>query len=160
MNWTTVLTWWTTQPGSNRTLVSNPPLSQFDHYVNDPLLDRTTMGDPRLNWAVTFRSTHHVQVATTKSLMNRSLSLSLSLSLSRSCDFDSFVLIFVSFCIYILRFSIIVFVWILEEREKLDKNVFFRAFSRTQQNTIKYFPNHFLECNQTTEYFTLRKYFT
>ena len=151
-----------THPRANRTTVSNPLLSRFDHYVNDPLLDLTTVGDPRLDQAVTLRLTHRVHVATTattaKLPMNQYLSLSLSLSLS--CDFDSFVLIFVSFCIYILRFSIIVFVWILEECEKLDKNVFFRAFSRTQQNTIKYFPNHFLECNQTTEYFTLRKYFT
>ena len=66
--------------------MSNPLLSWFDHQVNDPLLDLTIMGDPRLDQAVTLRSTHRVHdattAATTKSPMNRSLSLSLSLSLS------------------------------------------------------------------------------
>jgi len=44
--------------------------------------------------------------------------------------------------------------------EKPDKNVFSRAFSRIQTNTIKYFPKHFLECNQTSEnVFLFEKYF-
>ena len=164
MDRTTVSTQWTTHPGANRTTVSNPPLSQFDHRVNDPLLNQTIMGDPRLNQAVTFRSTHHVHVTTTapttKLPMNRSLSITQSLSHDQSCDFVSFVLIFVSFCVYILRFSIIIFVWVLRKLEKPDKNVFSKVFSRTQPKTIKYFPKHFLECNQIPEnVFLFKKYF-
>ena len=158
MDQTIVSTQWTTHPGANQTTMSNPPLSRFVHCVNDPLLDETTMGNPCLNRAITFTSTHCVHVATTatttKSPMNWSLSLSLSLSLSHV------ILIFVSFCVYIWRFSIIIFVWILRKCEKPDKNVFSRAFLRTQPNTIKYFIKHFLECNQTTEnVFIFEKYF-
>ena len=84
-DWTTMPTQWMTHPRANWTTMSNPLLSWFDHHVNDPLLDLTTMGDPRLDQAVTLRSTHRVHdattAATTKSPMNRSLSLSLSLSL-------------------------------------------------------------------------------
>ena len=86
-----------------------------------------------------------------------SLSLKLSLStslttsvLSKEGQFFFFlVLIFVSFCVYILRFFIIIFVWILGKCEKPDKSVFSIAFSRIQPNIIKYFPKHFLEYNQT-----------
>ena len=69
--------------------------------------------------------------------------------------------------VYISWFSVTIFVWVLRNYEKHDKNQFFRAFSGTQPNTRKYFPKHFLECNQTLEniflsrkYFTLGKYFT
>ena len=65
--------------------MSNPPLSRFDHYVNDPLLDRTTMGNPHLDQAVTFRSTHHVHVVTTTTTTKSPTN---SLSLSLSCEFD------------------------------------------------------------------------
>ena len=92
------------------------------------------------------------------------LKLSLSTSLTISVLFEEgkifFVMIFVSFCVYILRFSIIIFVWILGKCEKLDNNVFSRALSRIQPNTRKYFPKYFLECNQTPEnIFFFEKYF-
>ena len=81
-DWTTMSTQWMTHPRANWTTMNNPPLSWFDHHVNDPLLDLTTVGDPRLDQAITLRSTHYVHVAitaaTTKSPMNLSLSLSLS----------------------------------------------------------------------------------
>ena len=157
MDQSTMSTQWMTHLWAYWTAMSNPPLSRFDHHMNDPILDRTTMGDPLLDQAIIFRSTpcFHVTTTTaiTKSPMNRSLSLSLFLSLDRSIMwfwffcFDSFV----SFCVYILRFSIIIFVWILGKCEKPDKNVFSRAFSRTQPNTKKYLSKHFLECNQTLE---------
>ena len=62
-----------------------------------------------------------------------------------------FVLIFVSCVVYMLRLSVIIFVWILRKCEKHDKNGFSRAFSAKQPNTRKYFPKYFLECNQTLE---------
>ena len=86
-----------------------------------------------------------------------------------------FVLIFVSCVVYMLQLFVIIFVWILRKCEKHDKNGFSRAFSAKQQNTRKYFPKYFLECNQTLEniflsqkyfqiftwkYFILEKYFT
>ena len=93
-----------------------------------------------------------------------------------SCDFDFFfLLIFVSCVVYMLQLFVIIFVWILRKCEKHDKNEFSRAFSAKQQNTKKYFPKYFLECNQTLEniflsqkyfqiftwkYFILEKYFT
>ena len=77
--------------------------------------------------------------------------LSLSLSHDWSCDFDFFVLIFVSCVVYIFWFFAIIFVWILRKCEKHDKNGFSRAFSAKQPNTRKYFPKYFLECNQTLE---------
>ena len=67
---------------------------------------------------------------------------------------------FVSFCVYILRFSRIIFVWILGKCEKPNKNVFSKAFSRIQSNTKKYFSKEFLECNQTPKnVFLSEKYF-
>ena len=89
------------------------------------------------------------------------ISLSLkSLSHDWSWDFDFFVLIFVSLIVYISWFSVLIFVWILRKCEKHDKNGFFRAFSGTQPITRKYFPKHFLKCNQTLEnIFISRKYF-
>ena len=44
-----------------------------------------------------------------------------------------------------------IFVWKLRKCEQQVENVFSIVFSRTQQNTRKYFPKHFLECNQTLE---------
>ena len=135
--------------------MSNPPLSRFVHRVRNPLLDQ----------AATFRLTHRVHVATTvattKSSTNRSLFLFLCPPLMIGfVILIFFVLIFVSLIFYIFWFSVIIFVWILKKCEKHDKNGFFRAFSGTQPNTIKYFPKHFLECNQTLEnIFLSQKYF-
>ena len=40
------------------------------------------------------------------------------------------------------------------------ENVFSRGFSGTQPNNLKYFPKHFLWCDQTFEYiFIFEKYF-
>ena len=44
-----------------------------------------------------------------------------------------------------------IFVWKLRKCKKHDKIGFFRAFSRIQPNTRKYFPKNILECNQTLE---------
>ena len=114
--------------------MSNPPLS------NPPLSWPSELPTPP-----THSSSSHSTVC-----FNLSLSLK-SLSHNWSCDFDFFVLIFVSLIVYISWFSVIIFVWILRKCEKYDKNGFFRAFSETQPNTRKYFPKYFLECNQTLE---------
>ena len=138
------------------------PTPRLNHPMSDPLLDQTA----------TFRSVHHVHVTTTvtttKWPMNQSLSLSLNLSLHLYPSLTiGFVILIFFLCVYIFWFSVIIFVWILGKCEKHDKNVFSRAFSRTQLNTRKYFPKHFLKYNQTPEnafiskkYFTLRKHFT
>lgn len=85
----------------------------------------------------------------------------LSSSLTLRCFSDFFVLIFVSLIVYIFWFSVIIYVWILRKCEKHNKNGFFRTFSGTQPNTRKYFPKHFLKCNQTLKnIFLSRKYFT
>ena len=71
------------------------PIPRSDHPVSDPLRDRAT----------TFRSTHHVHVATIKSPTNRSLSLChLSPSLTIGLGiFDFFCFDFCFFdCLYIL----------------------------------------------------------
>ena len=44
-----------------------------------------------------------------------------------------------------------IFVWKLRKCEGQKENVFSILFSATQPNTWKYFPKHFLECNQTLE---------
>ena len=87
-------------------------------------------------------------------------SLSLSLSLLISLVILIFLFWFLFLCVYVFWFFVIIFVWILGKCEKHDKNGFSRAFSRTQPNTRKYFPKHFLECNQTLEnVFISEKYF-
>ena len=99
------------------------------------------------------------------------LSITLSSSFSpfdrdfgvNKCFFLIFVWFYFDFClfeVYILNFSIMKFVWKLRKWlrkcEKLVENSIFR----TQPNTRKYFPKHFLECNQTLEnIFLSRKYF-
>ena len=79
------------------------------------------------------------------------LSLSLSLSLSLKCLVWGRLIILFCFLflwIYILEFSIIIFVWKLGKCEKLVENMFSRAFLRTQPNTWKKFSKHFSECNE------------
>ena len=49
----------------------------------------------------------------------------------------------------LMKFFWLGFVWKLRKCEEQEKNVFYILFSATQPNTRKYFPNHFLECNQT-----------
>ena len=44
-----------------------------------------------------------------------------------------------------------IFIWKLRKCEEQEENVFSILFSATQPNTRKYFPKHFLECNQTLE---------
>ena len=44
-----------------------------------------------------------------------------------------------------------IFVWKLRKCEEQEENVFSILFSAIQPNTRKYFPKHFLECNQTLE---------
>ena len=148
MDRTIMSTQWTTHPGAHGTTVSNPTLSRFDHRVNNPLLDWTTVGNPDLDQAVTFRSTHRVHVATTatttKSPMNRSLSLSLS------CDFDFCFFL----CLYIeifynnicLDFEKMCETWWKCVFQRIFKNtakhhkIFSKAFFGMQPNTWKFFP--------------------
>ena len=44
-----------------------------------------------------------------------------------------------------------IFIWKLRKCEEQEENVFSILFSATQPNSRKYFPKHFLECNQTLE---------
>ena len=125
----------------------------LNHSVSDPLLDRSA----------TFRSTHHVHVATTVATTKSPINWSLSLS---QLVLWWFFYLFLFLCVYIFWFSVIIFFWILGKCEKHDKNVFSRAFWGIQPNTIKYFLKYFLECYQTPEnvfiskkYFHTRKYF-
>ena len=79
-------------------------------------------------------------------------------------QFDRIWWIFVGWVLFLLYLSIekwyYIFVWKLRKCEKQVENVFSILFSRTQPNTRKYFPKHFLECNQTLEnIFFFRKYF-
>ena len=98
-------------------------------------------------------------VAVTSSLLSLPLDwtneilspLSLSLSLSLKCLVWGRLIILFCFLflwIYILEFSIIIFVWKLGKCEKLVENMFSRAFLRTQPNTWKKFSKHFSECNE------------
>ena len=49
----------------------------------------------------------------------------------------------------LMNFFWLGFVWKLRKCEEQEKNVFSILSSATQPNTRKYFPMHFLECNQT-----------
>ena len=112
----------------------------------NPPLRRTHSSNPPL-WR-----THSANPFLKPPLAAANLSLShLSPSLTLRCYSDFFVLIFVSLIVYIFWFSIIIYVWILRKCEKHDKNGFSRAFLTKQPNTRKYFPKHFLECNQILE---------
>ena len=136
-------------------LVQTQPETQKPRNPENPFLKPTTTNPP-------LRRTH-----SSKPFLKpptgrcQSLSLSLKVPLSRFFAFlIFFVLIFVSLIVYIFWFSVIIYVWILRKYEKHDKNGFSRAFSGTQPNTRKYFPKHFLKCNQTLEkIFLSRKYF-
>ena len=80
-------------------------------------------------------------------LLSPSQSLSLSLSLANS----GFVLHFLFLWIFKLEFSIIISVRNLGKCEVVEiENVFFEAFSQTQQNTQKYFLKHFLRMQPNT----------
>ena len=98
-------------------------------------------------------------VAVTSSLLSLPLDwtneilspLSLSLSLSLKCLVWGRLIILFCFLflwIYILEFSIIIFVWKLGKCEKLVENMFSRAFLRTQPNTWKKIFKHFSKCNE------------
>ena len=68
--------------------------------------------------------------------------------------FDEFFLVGFCFCVYLLRNDIIYLFGSWEnvrKCEEQEENVFSILFSTTQPNTRKYFPKHFLECNQTLE---------
>ena len=90
------------------------------------------------------------------------LSIYLSLSLSHNrCSFLRnieffFVMIFCWFGLYIQ----ISYYNICLETEKMWENVFSGGFSETWSNNLKYFPKHFLWCDQTPEIiFISKKYF-
>ena len=82
--------------------------------------------------------------------------------------FDEFFFGWVLFLLYLfIEKWYYIFVWKLRKCEKQVENVFSILFSRTQPNTRKYFPKHFLECNQTLEnnflswkYFHLKIFYT
>ena len=60
----------------------------------------------------------------------------------------------------LMIFFLLGFVWKLRKCEHQVENVFSLLFSRIQSNTRKYFPKHFLKCNQILEnIFLSRKYF-
>ena len=86
-------------------------------------------------------------------------------------QFDRIWWIFFGWVLFLLYLFIekwyYIFVWKLRKCEKQVENVFSILFSRTQPNTRKYFPKHFLECNQTLEniflswkYFHLKIFYT
>ena len=121
----------------------------FDHKIT--LHPQPTRSDRRCLHPLRFSLSRSLFPSISHSFFPLSLSLWIN---------DVFVLIFVSCVVYRFWFSVIIFVWILRKCEKHDKNGFSRAFSATQPNTRKYFPKHFLECNQTLEnIFLSRKYF-
>ena len=144
--------------------------------MTHPQTDRTTMSLHPLTTTTVTRSDHlylngdfrsHCQschcclsLAIATSTLSSSLSLSLSLMIKWwVCGIEIFVLRFVSLGLYIGIF-IIIFAWKMGKCEKWVENVFSRAFSRTQENIWKYFPKHFLECNQTPKnIFFSQKYF-
>ena len=76
-------------------------------------------------------------------------------SLSSFSQFDQIWWIFFFWVLFLLGLWIeklyYIFVWKLRKCEQQVENVFSIVFSRTQPKTRKYFPKHFLECNQTLE---------
>ena len=157
-----------THPSTGESSATNPPSDRPTSSTNKIAPRTLKLIDPPSEWP-TPRSTHHLQIGPPHPPASRThepISLCPSLTIGLVI-LIFFVLIFVSCVVYIFWFSVIIFVWILRKCEKHDKNGFSRAFSTTQPNTRKYFPKHFLECNQTLEniflsrkYFTLGKYFT
>ena len=127
-------------------------------------IDRT-LGSHRLHWSLSFPIWCRRPPLI---LIYLSLSLPSSLNLT---GFDEFFLVgFCFFCIYLLKNGIIYLFGSWENVRKCEKqveNVFSILFSGTQPNTWKYFPKHFLECNQTLEniflswkYFHLKIFYT
>ena len=100
------------------------------------------------------------------------LPLSFSQSISLPLSHDRGLVLrkiefFVMFCFLLIWFIYGIFYYnICLKAEKMWENVFSRGFSRTQPSPLKYFPKHFLGCNQTPEniftwkYIILWKHFT
>ena len=141
--------------GESSDHATNPP-------IDPPARSRHELINPPSEWP-TSRLTHHLQIDPPRppaSRTDKPISLCPSLTIGLVI-LIFFVLIFVSCVVYIFWFSVIIFVWILRKCEKHDKKGFSRAFSAIQPNTKKYFPKHFLKCNQTLEnIFLSQKYFT
>ena len=141
--------------GESSDHATNPPIDPPARSRHEPI-------NPPSEWP-TSRLTHHLQIDPPRppaSRTDKPISLCPSLTIGLVI-LIFFVLIFVSCVVYIFWFSVIIFVWILRKCEKHDKKGFSRAFSAIQPNTKKYFPKHFLKCNQTLEnIFLSQKYFT
>ena len=101
----------------------------------------------------------HIEIAPISLFPNLVLpsSIDTDLSLTLSSFFSQFDRIWwIVFCwVLFLCLSIekwyYIFVWKLRKCEEQVENVFSILFSATQPNTRKYFPKHFLECNQILE---------
>ena len=85
------------------------------------------------------------------SSVDTELSLTLSSFFSQLDRIWWIFLVGFCFCVYLLRNGIIYLFGSWENVRNKKKNVFSILFSATQPNTRKYFPKHFLECNQTLE---------
>ena len=110
-------------------------------------------GEPRAQITHSTSSRLHSRIAPRRHQSHRS-QLRNGWVLMNLTRFDEFFLVGFCFCVYLLKNGIIYLFgsWKnVRKCEEQEENVFSILFSATQPNTRKYFPKHFLECNQTLE---------
>ena len=158
-----ITVWW---PKASRSIISshvNQLLTLSTHKSSQQKLTHPTVFlSTHVEQTTARQATHRDPVASAASRLNPVASLSSFSQLDRI--WWIFFVWFCFFCVYLLRNDIIYLFGSWENVRKCEQqveNVFSIVFSRTQPNTRKYFPKHFLKCNQTLENIFLSwKYFT